>query len=156
MDSTDSCTIDLTDSDISILTPVVSPGVLDKVVVSSVRSAVSDSENGMVKLGTTVSVGDDTLHVVLEWVGSGTYSHCDWLLSDGSLEFRNAIPLNSGVIRDLDLSSEWREAAIGDASVWVFLLSNEVVPHSVLEAVSLQTTVATLRMFVTIDTLLLS
>lgn len=109
----------------------------------------------MVKSLTAGLVGDDSLHIVLEGVGTGTDRDGHWLLGDGHLQCLNAVLLDVRVVSDLDLAGEWREAAVCDAGVGILLLGDEVVHHSILEAVGLQATVATLGFFVTVDALLL-
>jgi len=69
--------------------------------------------------------------------------HGDWLLGDGSLEFRDRILRNVDVVCHFDLSVVWNIALIGPARVRILLLSDHAVCLSVLEAARLQTTSAT-------------
>lgn len=77
------------DADIAGLTPVVTPGVLDDVVLSTGRvvGTIADSEDSVINRGwAAISVGDDTVGVSSEYVVSSGDSHVDWLLGDSRLD----------------------------------------------------------------------
>jgi len=55
----------LSDFDISIVSPISRPGVLDEEVVNSVFSTITNSEDTVVKIS-TATLGDNTMGIGLE------------------------------------------------------------------------------------------
>ena len=86
LDSTDSWSWSDSDLDETLVTPGWSPGVLDEVVILTVFSSISNSENSMVKVGSTCSRGEDTSSVELEHRLGGLDGDCYWHLSDGCFQ----------------------------------------------------------------------
>ena len=62
LDTADTDTVGDTDLDVTMVTPVPAPGVLDNVEVG----AVTNSEDGVVGRGSAVRGGDDTSRVVFK------------------------------------------------------------------------------------------
>jgi len=52
LDTTDAISINGSDSEVAVFTPVSGPGVLDEVVFDAPFGSVADSGNSMIKLGT--------------------------------------------------------------------------------------------------------
>jgi hypothetical protein len=69
----------LSNSNVTLVTPASSPRVLDKEVVLSVKSTVSDGEDTVIEVG-SASGGDDTAGVGLEGELIGFNGNGDWLL----------------------------------------------------------------------------
>ena len=86
MDTADTGSWGNSDLDVTINTPVWSPGVLDKVVVLSVFGSVTDSKDSVVEGGSALSRGEDTTGVSLENGLVGLDGNGDWSLGNGSLE----------------------------------------------------------------------
>ena len=66
LDSADSSSWSNSDLDEAIVSPSWSPGVLDEVVILTVFSSISNSEDSVVKAGSTGSRGEYTSSVKLE------------------------------------------------------------------------------------------
>ena len=86
MDTADTGSWGNSDLDVTINTPVWSPGVLDKVVFLSVLSSVTNGKDSMVEGGSALSRGKDTTSVGLENGLVGLDGNGDWSLGNGSLE----------------------------------------------------------------------
>jgi len=86
LDTADTGSWGNSDLDVTINTPVWSPGVLDKVVFLSVLSSVTDGKDSVIKGGSTLSRGEDTTGVSLENGLVGLDGNGDWSLGNGSLE----------------------------------------------------------------------
>ena len=84
LDSTDSCSWSDSDLDETLVTPGWSPGVLDEVVILTVLSSISNSENSMVKAGSTGVV--NTAIIALEGRVRSINGNCDRSLSYGIQE----------------------------------------------------------------------
>ena len=80
----------LSNSNVTLVTPSSSPGVLDEEVVLSVKSTISDGENTVIEVGST-SGGDDTAGVGLEGKLIGFNGNGDWLLGDSSLHLGDGL-----------------------------------------------------------------
>lgn len=78
-------TLGWSDSDVSLISPCWSPGVLDEEVVLSAKSSVSDSEDTVVKLLST-SGGNNTTGISLEGPLVSFDSNGDWVLVKSSSE----------------------------------------------------------------------
>jgi len=79
VDTTDSISIGSANSDISIVSPTISPRVLDKIMISG----ETDSENSMVNLGSAISLDDSAL-VESEGSIASSNGEGNWLFSDSS------------------------------------------------------------------------
>ena len=86
MDTANTGTVFDSDLDVSSLTPGITPGVLDEVVLDSVFDTISSGEDTMVKIGTALGSSDDTSFVELEDEFVGLNGNRDWLLVKGSFE----------------------------------------------------------------------
>jgi len=65
------------ESDVTGISPSSSPGVLDENVFNTLKGSVSDSEDTVIKLGSTSS-SDDTTGVTLESELIGFNGNGDW------------------------------------------------------------------------------
>lgn len=74
-----------TDLDVSSISPGGTPRVLDKVVILASFSAESDSENTVIKLGTTSGSSDDSSLVRLEGGLVSLDGYGDGSLDEGGL-----------------------------------------------------------------------
>ena len=74
-----------TDLDVSSISPGGTPRVLDKVVILASFSAESDSENTVIKLGTTSGSSDDSSLVRLEGSLVSLDGYGDRSLNEGGL-----------------------------------------------------------------------
>jgi len=74
-----------TDLDVSSISPGGTPRVLDKVVILASFSAESDSENTVIKLGTTSGSSDDSSLVRLEGGLVSLNGYGDGSLDEGGL-----------------------------------------------------------------------
>jgi len=146
LDTADTDTVGDTDSDVTLLTPLGSPGVLDDVVVLTVLGTVTDGEDGVIHLSSALGGGDDTTGVLMEgWLVS-LNTNGDWLLGNGSLKLIWGVLWNILRLGDLNLTfglvvlavEEW-----GLGSVWVVGLGLHGVALGVLEGSVWHTTVAT-------------
>ncbi len=144
LDTADTGTFLNTDSNVTLITPPGVPRVLNEVVVNTVEGTVADSEDGVVKVDTTGSTGDDTSLVVLEDRSVGLNGDGNGLLVEGGLE------LGGGLFGDEGEGFSTNTASIGSslartvsAGVLVVRLVGEMVGLSVSVSVFLPATVAT-------------
>jgi len=86
LDSTDSSSWSDSDLDETLVTPGWSPRVLDEVVILTVFSSISNSEDSVVKVGSTGSRGENTSSVELEHRLVGLDGDCYWHLSNGCFQ----------------------------------------------------------------------
>jgi hypothetical protein len=143
------------DSDITVFTPVGSPGVLDEVVFDAVFDSIADGENSVVKRDATSWIGNYASEIMLEGVLSSIDSYRDGLLGDGSLQLSSRVSLHRGVLEHRDLPSKCRKARVSDGHIWVLSLGVHLVSHGILEAVLLPATIASLVICDAVNALLL-
>ena len=106
MDSTDTRTIDDGDVDVTFVTPSSSPGVLDDVVFDTALHTVANSEDTVIKVGSTVGGVEDTTLVELENLIVG-------FNGDGHRSFANSsLELILSVLRDSTESSSFELASL--------------------------------------------
>jgi len=86
LDTTDTGSRCNSNLNVTIDTPVWSPGVFDKVVFLSVLCSITDSKNSVIKGCSALSRGKDTTSVGLENGLVGLDGNGDWSLGNGSLE----------------------------------------------------------------------
>lgn len=87
--------VDDLESNVTILTPAATPGVLNEVELGTVLLTPTDNDDGVVKGGTArVGVGEDTTAVTVEVSGASINGDGDWLLLDSILEGRRVVLLN--------------------------------------------------------------
>jgi len=67
LDAADAKTIDGSDSEVTVLTPGLSPGVSHDVVLDAVFGSVTNGDDGMVQTGAAILAGDDAAFVLLEY-----------------------------------------------------------------------------------------
>jgi len=131
------------DSDVTSVTPVWTPGVLDEDVVLTVEVTETNSEDTVIEL-LTATGGDDTTSVGLEDGLIGFDGNGDWGVGDGSLELGGGTLLDILVTVDLtDTLGGVVLASTLSGSVWVLSLGFESVLLDVFEGVVHKTTVAT-------------
>ena len=92
------------DHDVTLISPVWSPGVSDDVVRLSVLVSISDSGDGVIELGSASGGVQDTTGVTLESHLVGFDGDGDWSLGDSSKELSSRVGLD-GV--DLGDESNW-------------------------------------------------
>jgi len=110
----------------------------------TVEGAVADSEDGVVKVGTAGSTGDDTRLVVLEDRSVGLNGDGNGLLVEGGLELGGRLSGDGGVGFSTNTASVGSSlAGTVSAGVPVVRLVGEMVGLSVLVGVVLPATVAT-------------
>jgi len=144
-----------TDLDVAVSTPTGSPGVLDHVVLLTVRSTVADSENSVIKVGSAAGA-DNSRGVVSEHTLVSFNSDSDRSLGYGTLESRGGFTGDSAVALD-------RDNTLGRGSFARTILSGVGVGgfgfhgmrFSVLERTALVTTVAAIAIGVAVNKLLL-
>jgi len=83
------------ESNVTTLTPVGTPGVLNEVELGTVLLTPTDNDDGVIKGGAArASVVEDTTTVVVEVSGASINGDGDWLLLDGILKGRRVVLLN--------------------------------------------------------------
>lgn len=82
-------TADGSNVDISLITPVGTPGVSNNIVFLSVLGSISYSDDGVIGLVTTLGGVENTTLVTLEVGSLGINGDRGWSLSDSSLQGRN-------------------------------------------------------------------
>jgi len=90
LDSADTSAFLDTESDVAVLSPGFTPGVLDEVVLNAVVGTVADGEDSVVELIST-ALGDDTTSVRLEDSLVSLNGNGDWAQVESSLELRWAV-----------------------------------------------------------------
>ena len=96
----DTANVVLSNFDISIISPTSTPGVLDKEVVNSVLSTITNSKDTMVKLS-TATLGEDTWGIGLEGSLIGFDGNWNGLFYEGSFQ------LSSGVCWDISVAGNF-------------------------------------------------
>jgi hypothetical protein len=86
LDSTNTKTIGNTNPDITFLTPISSPGVLDDVVFLTILDAVANSKDGVIKTCATRVRSDNTTGVVMEHFLVSLDCYRNGLFGNSSLE----------------------------------------------------------------------
>ena len=129
------------DSEVSLLSPGWSPGVLKEPVVSSVVGSVADDEHSVIEAGSTESLHDTTV-VELEQDGCSVNGNRDWAFSYSSSESRWTLLLNISEVFDLYETGLWF-ASSGSTFVWVLFFGIHRSGFSVGEGIVHETTVAT-------------
>lgn len=161
LDTADTLAINGGDLDVTLITPAGAPRVSDDVVLLARGgiSAVADSSDGVVKVGTAGGGVEDTGLVHLEDELVGLNGDGSWLEGDGGLEGRDGVGLDVGVARDLDLLEGLvRGAGAGGAGargVWVVRVQFIGVGLQVVEGRVLPTAIAAEGGLVAGDDLLL-
>ena len=85
LDTADTVTLDHGELDIALVSPGVSPGVLDEPVVLAGLGTEADGEDGVVEVGSAVGVVHDTGLVELEAELVGLDGNSGGLLCNGGL-----------------------------------------------------------------------
>ena len=149
--------ISVSNLDVTLITPRSTPGVSDENVLLAILNTITDSSNTVVKRGTAGSRVEDTRGVVLEDIGVGLNSNGDGVLSNSSQQSLTVVLLDILVALNGSLGLALSILALTiPSSVGVVLLRAETtVGNDVLESVVHQTTVATVRLGIAIDELLL-
>ena len=147
LDTADTGTVLDSDLDVSVVSPGWAPGVLDKVVGSSVLDSVSDGEDTVVEGSSAGSASEDTGGVHLEGSFVGLDGNGNWLLGEGGLELLWGVLGDVSVGADSDLTLGEQVGLAGSSGaitggVWVDGLLNHSVALSVLEGLVHKTTVA--------------
>ena len=144
----DTADVSGTDLDVAVLTPGGAPGVLDEEVLLTVLSAIADSEDTVVELGSAGGTSDNTTGVALEGHSVGLDGDRDGLLGNGGLEGSTR-----SVGGDIVVASDGNGTALlhgsiassGSASsrgVRIGVLSDHGGLLGILESVVHQTTIA--------------
>merc|ERR1719223_85563 len=91
LDTADTLSIDSSDLDVTLVSPGSGPGVTDDVVLFTSLGSISDSSDGVVKVGSAGGGVEDTALVLLEDGSVSLNGDGDDTLVDGSLELGNAV-----------------------------------------------------------------
>ena len=137
------------DLDVAGLTPGGAPGVLDEEVLLTVLSAIADSEDTVVKLGSAGGTSDNTTGVALEGHSVGLDGDRDGLFGNGGLEGSTRL-IGGDIVESSDGNGtaffHGLIASSGSASsrgVRIGVLSDHGGLLGILESVVHQTTIAT-------------
>ena len=156
MDTTDTEAVNGTDLDVSGISPGSTPGVSDEVVFLAVLGSVTNSGDGVVELGSAGSGVHNTRLVLLEDGSVGLNGDGNWLFGNGGLELGNRLLWDGGVLGDGDLTGVLGSfAGLGSGGIGVVILEVLGVLLGVDESVGLPSTVATGRLGVAVNELLL-
>lgn len=130
------------DSDVAVLAPSGTPGVLDEPVVGSLVIAVSDEEHTVVEAGSAEPLHDAS-EVELPLKTSGVDSNGDWTLLEGLGKGLWVLGGDIGETGQLGDSTLGVASAVS-ASVWVGRLSVHLGAFGIGEGLVHETTIATL------------
>ena len=86
LDTADTWSVNGGDLDVSLVSPVLGPGVSDEVVVLATLGSVSNGGDGVVEVGSAVWGVQNTTRVSLEDELVGLNGNGGWSLGDGGLE----------------------------------------------------------------------
>ena len=102
LDTANALAINNSQSDVAIVAPRSSPGVLDEpeVLIKAVIVAPSNEKHGVVESGATRSIVEDAALVGLEHVLVGFDNDSDRLLREGSFQLGHCIGFDESVFRD--------------------------------------------------------
>ena len=111
------------DHDVTLISPVWSPGVSDDVVRLSVLVSISDSGDGVIELGSAGGGVNNTGGVTLEDTGSGADGDGGWSTSDGSLKLGSGFwcDVVDAVDEDMRVTLQfaWARSSLSiSSSVW--------------------------------------
>jgi len=110
------------DLDVTLISPVWSPGVSDDVVVLSFMVSVSDGGDGVIHVGSASGGVEDSSGVTLESNFVGFDGDGDWSLGDSGQKLGGRVGLDGVDLGDVDLWGSLMEARSGLSSsggVWV-------------------------------------
>ena len=153
-------TFNSSDLNVTLISPVGSPGVSDDVEILGSIITVSDGGDGVIELGSAGSRVDDSGSVTLEDTSGGADGDGGWSTSNSSLKLGgrfwgdsvNFINESSGVSLDL----LWASSSLSvSSSVWKLLGQMLTVGSNVLHGFGLPSTTASSAVSVTGDNLLL-
>lgn len=88
--------------DVALVTPSGAPGVLDEPVLLTILGAVTNSEDGVIAVSSTLAGGQDTGLVGLECHLVGLNRDSERLLVEGGLHLRDVVWGDCEVVRDGD------------------------------------------------------
>ena len=112
----DTTDVVLSDFDISLVSPISRPGVLDEEVVNSVFSTITNSEDTVVKLS-TATPGEDTWGIGLESRLIGFNGNWNGLMHEGSFQ------LSGGVGWDIGVAGNFTNTLGLDVFTWTIISS---------------------------------
>ena len=141
MDTADTRAINGSESDVTVLTPFGAPRVLDNPVVNTVLGTVTNSEDSVVNVDTTVLL-DNTTGVINESVAASFDANGDGRNVKGGLELGNAV-VGDGLVGNNGDGTVVGSASTITTSVLVLALEHDRSSLSVIEGFVLPSTVAT-------------
>jgi len=129
LDTADTLSIDGSDLDVTFVTPGSTPGVSHDVVVFTTLGSVSNSGDGVIKVGTASSGVENTAVVHLEDRLVSLDGHSDNILLKGSFELGYRVSWNPGGASDGNLTSRFHSFVASARSsmsrgVWVGALKS--------------------------------
>ena len=143
------------DSDVSLLSPGCSPRVSDKEVILAIISSISNSGDSMIKVGSTVLGVENTTAVELE-VSISLNRDASWLNGNGCLQLCDTLVWNVGIASGFNkLLGGGGLTFLSSSSVWIVCLELESVVLGIFESPDFKTTVTSLRLWITVNKLLL-
>ena len=147
LDTADTLAIDGSDLDVTLITPGGAPRIPDNIVVLAILGTISNSDDGVVKLSTTVLGVENTALVGLEHQLIGFDSYRDWLLGNSGLQVLDGVGWDLRVRGNIDLTLGLIWGAVtsllgGTRDVWVVSRELESVVLGVEETGPLPATVA--------------
>lgn len=156
LDATDANSIDGSDVNIPLVSPLRTPRISNNIVLLAAACAITDNCNGVIDGGSAISGVDDSSLVVHKDGVVCLNIRGNRSLGDGSLKISNRTGLDPIDSLDVNLSSRGVVLA-GLSYTFVCINSFKLLAMILNIAVSvvLQTTTATLRSSVTINNLLL-
>jgi len=135
------------DLDVTLISPVWSPGVSDDVVVLSVFVSISDSGDGVIEVGSAGGGVKNTTGVTLESHLVGFNGNRDWSLGNSGHQLGGRVLLDVVIGGDEDLWGSFLEArsgVSGSGGVWVFSFGGLSVLLNVFHSFVLPSTLASI------------
>jgi hypothetical protein len=144
LNTADTSTFSDTNSDVSTLSPVTTPRVLDLEEFVLAINTITNSEDTVIEFSSASVTSDDTTVVELEGILVSFDSDRDRLLSNSSLKSIRVLRGNIGESDVLELVSSRDLASAINTLVRIRGFRDDTVSSDVLESLIHQTTVATL------------
>lgn len=134
------------DSEVTLLTPRVTPRVSDDKVIFTFLRTITDGGDGVILLVTTFLGINDTFVIELESIAFSIDTNASWLNGDGGLKLRNTLLWNLMVAFDTNFAHVFGCLTffVVFSFIWIVLLERDLILLSVLESPHFKATIATL------------
>ena len=141
-------------SDVTIFSPGGFPGVSDDSIVFSVICSITNGDDSVVKVISTITVVEDSTFVSMENATLSINGNASWSRSDGGFQCGDTVFFDMRVGTNSDNFLGFLGfARFSFSNVWIILFEFHWVFRSILESSGLTTTIATMTFSIAINEL---